>query len=234
MTKETSWGLIGEAAAGNGEARDRFSGLYLPVVHTYLEARWRSSVLAQELDDAVQEVFVECFRENGVLGKAQDHREKLAEDGSSFRAFLLGAVRNVALRVEKRHAKRRQRLDPGSFHPSQIANQEQGLSQVFDQAWARSIMKQAVQLMGTRADTVGGGAPQRVELLRLRFHKGMPIRDIARQWNQDPDPLHYELEKARAEFCDALREVVGLHHKCSREKLEEECSRLLDSLQSGS
>ena len=92
MTRETSWGLIQEAAAGDDAARSRFGTLYLPVLRTYLEQRWRGSSLAQELDDAVQEVFVECFRENGVLGKAQDSRQKLDEDGGGFRSFLLGAA----------------------------------------------------------------------------------------------------------------------------------------------
>ena len=231
MTRETSWGLIQEAAAGNDAARSRFGALYLPVLRTYLEQRWRGSSLAQELDDAVQEIFVECFRENGVLGKAQDSRQKLDEDGGGFRSFLLGAARNVALRVEKRHAKRKRRHTAGSFHPSQIANEDPRLSKVFDRAWAANIMQQAAQLMGERACTAGGAHERRVELLRLRFHEGLPIREVARQWDEDPDQLHHELTKARGEFRDALREVVGLHHKCSREKLEAECDRLLGMLQ---
>jgi DNA-directed RNA polymerase specialized sigma24 family protein len=62
----------------------------------YLAARWRGSHLRPDLDDAVQEVFVECFRQGGALEAAGDGRVP------SFRAFLCGVVRNVAHRFESR------------------------------------------------------------------------------------------------------------------------------------
>ena len=86
----TCWTLIRDAAAGDPAAREWFARVYLPVVTAYLAARWRST--RHGVDDASQDVFVECFRAGGVLEKADPLR--------GFRAVLLGAVRNVARRHE--------------------------------------------------------------------------------------------------------------------------------------
>ena len=73
-------------------------------------------------------------------------------------------------------------------------------------------------------------ALRRVELLKLRFEQGMPIRDIARLRNADPGVLHGEYAKAAREFSAALREVVGLAERCAPELLDRECDRLLQML----
>ena len=95
MQETTCWTMIQGAARGGAEDRERFAVRYAPVVRAYLEARWGNTPLAEFLDDAVQEVFVECFKQDGVLDRADDIRF------GNFRQFLLGVVRNVALRIEK-------------------------------------------------------------------------------------------------------------------------------------
>ena len=40
-------------------ARQEFGRRYLPVVRAYLHARWSGRLTADELEDAVQDVFVE-------------------------------------------------------------------------------------------------------------------------------------------------------------------------------
>jgi RNA polymerase sigma-70 factor (ECF subfamily) len=74
--------VIRAAAAGSQADRDEVASRYLPVVRTYLAARWRGSRLLADLDDAVQEVFVECFRQGCVLEAAGAGRVP------SFRAFF--------------------------------------------------------------------------------------------------------------------------------------------------
>ena len=49
-------------------------------------------------EDAVQEVFVECFRRGGALEAVGAGRVP------GFRAFLYGVIRNVARRFESRPA----------------------------------------------------------------------------------------------------------------------------------
>src|SRR5262245_8842034 len=96
--ESTCWTVVRAAAAGSPADRDELGHRYLGVVRAYLGARWRGSALRPDLDDAVQEVFVECFRTGGALEAAGDGRVP------SFRAFLYGVVRNVARRFEARPA----------------------------------------------------------------------------------------------------------------------------------
>ena len=55
--------MIEGAAAGREEDLDTLARVYLPVIRKYLEARWRAAPLREEIDDAVQTVFVDCLRE---------------------------------------------------------------------------------------------------------------------------------------------------------------------------
>src|SRR5204863_5326677 len=96
VEESTCWTVIRAAAAGNFTAREELARRYLGVVRAYLAARWRGAALRDDLDDATQEVFVECFRAGGALEAAG------AGQVDSFRAFLYGVVRNVARRFESR------------------------------------------------------------------------------------------------------------------------------------
>ena len=78
-----------------------------------------------------------------------------------------------------------------------------------------------------RAQELGADAVQRVELLRLRFHEGLPICEIAQRWNVDSAKLHREYAKARKEFRAALLEVVAFHYPGSPADVERECVELL-------
>ena len=57
--------MIRGAAKGRAGDREEFVRRYLPVVRSYLRARWRGSALAGELEDVVQEVFVRLWRTSG-------------------------------------------------------------------------------------------------------------------------------------------------------------------------
>lgn len=191
----TCWTLIRDASAGDPAARERFARVYRPVVRSYLAARWRG--LPLDADDAAQDVFVECFRAGGALAKAD------AERPGGFRAFLLGVVRNVARRHEAR-PRRGQPLDP------QLPADDPSLAHAFDRAWAQALLREAAHVQKNAADS--DAARRRVELLRLRFHDGRPIREIAKLWNIDAAKLHHEYATAREEFRQALRQVVAFHH----------------------
>src|SRR5947209_17413620 len=92
----TCWTLIRAASAGAVRERDEFARRYRPILRAYLAARWRGSPLLQDLDDAVQDVFVECLRPGGALERLDPSRD------GGFRAFLYGVACNVALRRESR------------------------------------------------------------------------------------------------------------------------------------
>jgi RNA polymerase sigma-70 factor (ECF subfamily) len=219
--ESTCWTVIHAAAAGCAADRDQFARRYGPVVRAYLAARWRNAALLAELDDAVQEVFVECFRRGGVLERVDAGRS------GGFRPFLFGVVRNVALRFEAGQARRREGPPPSGCDLEGIPDDDESLSRVFDRAWAKALLREAAQLQAERGQRAGEAALRRVELLRLRFHENLPIRDIADRWQVDAARLHHEFARARQEFKAALLEVVAFHRPGSPEEVERECADLL-------
>jgi hypothetical protein len=94
--------------------------------------------LREELDDATQAVFVECFRHGGVLDAAGSGRVP------GFRALLYGVIRNVARRFENRRVRAADRLP-------EIATDDASQSRLFDRTWAQAIMAEAGQLQSKRA-----------------------------------------------------------------------------------
>lgn len=216
-SESTCWTVIRAGAAGSPADRDELGRRYLRVVQAYLSARWRGSTLRKNLDDATQEVFLECFRQGGVLEAAAAGRVP------NFRSFLYGVVRNVARRFEYKSGRAVEPL-------LDVVAQEASLSQLFERRWAESIMAEAAELQRSRAASGGGKAIQRVELLRLRFEENLPIREIAQRWNIDSAQLHRDYSLARQEFRAALLEVVAFHHPGSRSEVETEAAGLLKSL----
>ncbi len=218
IPETTCWTVIRAAAAGSPCDRDELARRYLGVVRAYLLDRWRGSALRQELDDAVQEVFMECFRQGGAIEAAGGGRVP------SFRAFLYGVVRNVARRFEARLVRIAGTLP-------EVKAAEDSLSRLFEKAWARSIMAEAAVLQRQRAGDGGDSAAQkRIELLRLRFEDNLPIRTIAERWGVDPVGLHHAYALARKEFKEALLEVVAFHHPGTAAEVHREAADLLKSL----
>ncbi len=217
----TCWTLIEDAAGGKAIAREEFTRRYLPVVRATLRSRWRGRALEREITDAVQDVFVDCFKPDGALTRAD------RSEGSGFRGFLFGVTRNVALRAEERHARR---LDVAGDDAelADASTHEATMSAVFDRSWASALVNEAGELHASRARERGADCARRLELLALRFKEDLPIRDIAKLWSMSPEYLHHQYAQARAEYRDCLREVVAFHQgPQSTERLDEECQRLL-------
>jgi RNA polymerase sigma-70 factor (ECF subfamily) len=224
IPESTCWTVIEAAAAGTPESREAFARRYGAVVRASLASRWHSSPCLQELDDAVQEIFVECFKQGGVLDRVQRDRP------GGFRAFLFGIIRNVAFRFERSRAYARVQQGPQGMDLDALQGNEQHLSSVFDKAWAMALLREAASLMEERARQAGGAAAQRVELLRLRFQEGLPIREIASRWQNDPAKLHHEYARARQEFKTILLEVLAFYHPGSPAEVEQECANLVELL----
>jgi RNA polymerase sigma-70 factor (ECF subfamily) len=217
--ESTCWTVIEAAAAGRAGDREDFARRYVPVVRAYLASRWRSSPCLGEIDDAVQEVFVECFKPGGLLARAERDRP------GGFRAFLYGAVRNVARRVETNRPREQQ--PPSDLDLDQVEAGEASPSRTSDRAWAKALLREAARRQEQHAREAGAAAQWRVELLRLRFYENLPIRAIAQRWGRDAADLHHEYARARQEFKAALREVVAFHHPGSPADIEQECANLL-------
>jgi RNA polymerase sigma factor (sigma-70 family) len=214
----THWSLIRAAAEGRAPEREEFARRYESVIRAYCGARWRHTPLVHEIDDAVQEVFLDCFRPDGALSRVEP-------EGPPFRAYLHGVVRNVARRFEERRARAARQPD-SRLDLAAVEAREEPLSVVFDRAWALAVFRQAADLHAARARESGEDARRRVEILRLRFQEGLPIREIAARWDEDPARVHHEYARAREEFREALREVVAGVHPGTPREIDEECARL--------
>jgi RNA polymerase sigma-70 factor (ECF subfamily) len=219
----TCWTLVRSAASGRKRDREDFVRLYAPLVRSYLTARWTGTSRLDDLDDAVQDVFLDCFRDGGVLERCERDRP------GGFRAFLYGVTRVIALRLERSEARRDAGVR-GDIDLERIEHDAPSLSRVFDRAWATSLLREASLLLARRAEDRGEEALRRVKLLRARFEEGLPIREIASLWNADPARLHKEYAQARREFRQALCEVVALHHPGSPAEVERKCAELIDLL----
>lgn len=217
----TCWQLIRGAAAGVASDREEFARRYLPAVRTYLSARWRGAPLASEVDDVAQEVFVALLRSGGALERADP------EHGGGFRALLHAVARNVALHTERTRARRVRRVAEVDATPEEAPADDPSLSYVFDRAYAEAIVRQAREAMERQARDGGADRVRRVELLRLMFEEGLPVRAVAAKWNEDPALLHREYAKARREFRQALESTIARNERWSGERVEQECRSLL-------
>lgn len=236
--ESTCWSLIQNAAEGEQNARETFARLYQSVVLGFLKSRWAGTRDAFDLDDAIQDVFIDCFKPNGALQRWQSGRD------GGFRGYLYGVVRNVALR----HEEKRRKMLPLDFD---FEADQTSAESAFDRAWARSLMKEASRDMAESAKIADGNATdqipsdqtphgdmtemgramRRVQLLKERFNKNRPIREIASEWQVDPAWLHHEYATARQEFRAALLRVIAFHDPHStRDEQERTLKNLLESL----
>lgn len=220
--ENTRWSIIEGAAAGDAEARQRFAALYSPALRAYFCERWRSSPCIESVDDAAQEVFVDCYKPAGALERADRRRR------GGFRAFFYGVAQIVALRFERAAHRDRDRAE--RLNADQVTADEDSVSRVFDRAWARSIVQEAVLLHTQRAQLLGERARLRVEILRLRFEEGLPVRAIAERLDLAPEVAHREYARGRASYRKVLESVVRTHYGDGID-IEEQCCeimRLLD------
>jgi hypothetical protein len=220
MPDESSWNLAEGAAAGQATARERFVQRYQPVVRGYVAVRWAGTAWLTELDDAVQDVFVDLFRPEGVLSRLHQYGRV------DFRALLHGVTRNVAARIEQRRAREAERRER-DVDLEAAPDREEHWSRVFDRLWAEDLVRQAGRLYVQETQDQGGAVGRRSELLELRFQRGMSIQDIANTWGEDPARLHHEYGRARAGFRRALLKVIALHHAGTAAELDRECRDLL-------
>jgi RNA polymerase sigma factor (sigma-70 family) len=220
----TCWTLIQGAAAGHEKDRENFARMYAPAIRAYLATRWRQSPHHQDLEDAVQEVFLECFKQGGVLERVEPGRP------GGFRAYLYGVLRNVAMQNERRSAGQRDCQSPSDFDFNELADDDPSLSRVFDRAWAESMLREALDRMATNAREGDEAARKRFELLHIRFRDGLPIREIAGRWEVDPTHLHRQYARACHEFKEALIRVVAFHQPGTRAEVEGVCLEMLDHL----
>lgn len=215
----THWSVVLGAAEQNPARRQAFGKQYLPIVRAYLAARWRLPADHERVEDAVQDVFVQCFRPGGAL----KHVDPIRPGG--FRSFLFGVVRHVAIDAERQRYRLSGLAPNGGDNLDATEANEDLPSQVFDREWARMVAEQAFELMSARG---GGVAQRRIAVLRLRYYDGIPPREIAANARMDVRDVYRLLEAGRNQFRATMLEVMAKHHSGeSRSELERRCCELI-------
>jgi RNA polymerase sigma factor (sigma-70 family) len=217
---ETSWTLVGRAAAGDAGSREAFARIYGPVISAYLSARWRKPPQHEEVLDAVNEVFLQCFKAGGALGGAEQRR------AGGFRAYLYGITRNVAGTLRRRSA-----LDVGVEEETlERVDAELSPSQTFDRAFAEAITREARYLMSMWAAT-DSAAALRLKALELMYEESLPSREVAARLGLEPEAVYPLLSRARKDFKAALLQVMAERHLGeTRPEIERRCIDVLGAL----
>ena len=169
----------------------------------------------------MQEVFLDCFKSNGALDRADKTR------AGGFRAFFYGAARTAALRCEQAYHLNTKRSPSVDIDADRVGADERSLSEVFDRAWAQSVVREAVAVHRAQARMFDGREKMRVEILRLRFEVGKPIREIAKLLDLTPELAHQEYAAARKGFRHVLEDVVAAHYADSELSITERCREVL-------
>jgi hypothetical protein len=220
----TSWTLLEGVLRGDAASNARFVGFYFPVVLAYLQGRWRKRALVQDAEDAAHEVLVDFLREGGALERCD------AESPLSFRTYLLGVTRKVALRCEERERLRHERN--GALDSYDLAPDESQVDPalLFDRRWALGILGEALGRMRSAAADGDGGVARELALLHERFFDGRSIATIAAERGEDAARLHHEYARARRTFEAALIDTLRDHARGDRAIAPEDLADLLGLL----
>jgi RNA polymerase sigma-70 factor (ECF subfamily) len=218
----THWSLVVEA----GNARDakrmaleRLLRTYLPPLRTYLV--YTKGFRNEEAEDLLQSFIADQILERGLLQSAE-------QDRGRFRSFILTALDNFCInqwrfeKAKKRRPKRKVSLDEALT----VADPTASPGDVFDLAWARQVLAQAIHLMKAECQR------SRPELWRLfearvlapALHGESPLPYA--QMVQDfgfvsPMQAANAIVTANRMFARMLRSVIG-HYAKDPQEVEEE------------
>ena len=196
--------MIERAGAGDPADREEFARCYAPVVRSFFCARWKLPSDHQDVEDAVQEVFVRCFREEGPLTRADSSRP------AGFRGYLYGVARNVAADAERRAASRREVTADSEVRLRAIERSEAALSKVLDRAWASLMLEETARLLAERATSDRRAAAQTA--LRLRMHEGLKAAAVAERMSLDVKVVYELIREAKDQYRATFLEVMAAHH----------------------
>lgn len=217
--------MVRAASQGDESARSVFVRSYEAPIRAYLSYRWRGQKSVEAVDDAVQDVFLECIKPGGVLHRADP-------SGGEFRGLLYAVARNVARRYEER-AGRGGGAGGDTIGMDRVEADEATMSRVFDRSWAQSIVREATLLHARAARRGDDGMRFRYRVLQLRHWDGLPVREIAKHLEiDDVDVVHNAYRRARREFRGYFREAVQRFTGAGAESVDAECHRVGQMLSS--
>jgi RNA polymerase sigma factor (sigma-70 family) len=216
----TSWTAVQSASTQDRRARSRFALRYAPVIRRYLASRWRIATDSQLIDDGIQEVFVECFKRDGALERVRPGRD------GGFRAYLYAVTRNVARTLERQ----RRRVPAPTAELDREPEDGDRPSVAFDRAWARLVTADAMtEFRDSCSEPV---ELLQLEVLRLRYHEGLPPRQIAQRiGGLDARRISKLIERGLRRYKACLLVVLRRSSPTATDReLERSCRELLQLL----
>ncbi len=230
----TAWGILQGAKEGHPTERrsclERLVAAYWKPVYCAIRRGWAKT--NEDAKDLTQEFFTTQVLEGVLLDRFDPSR-------GSFRAFLKGALANFmghaardAARLKRGGGARTIPLDMNDADLEGIVPDAATLSaeEVFDRAWARTVLAQALRLAERRLREEGKA--EAFEIFR-RYdleggEEGQSYAEIGRALGLDADAVKNHLTRARREFrraaADVLYDTVD-----SPEELAAELKRLFEA-----
>ncbi|MCA8957644.1 MAG: sigma-70 family RNA polymerase sigma factor [Planctomycetes bacterium] len=228
MTPDQPWRMIAAAAAGDPEARAAFVEAFQPTIRAALERDLKGHLGQPDvIDDLVQEVFVECFKQGGALQRADPTRD--------FKSFLLGIVANIRRRAWEVHTRRRLEQEG---EPHELPD-DSGVSVTLDRRYAKELFRAALEHVKQRAVSARGRSFNAHDLLIRRYRDDEAPRAIAASIRSDggectAKQVSDAAGKAKDEFRDALEtELRARHPDCSAEEISRMGAELLTLIAKG-
>lgn len=217
----TAWSLVARAGRGGQSQREALGQLlarYLPALSAHLV--FRRGLRPEEADDMVQEFITGKIVEKDLIARADQELGK-------FRTFLLTALdRFVSNQVRNQRAKKR---NPGEGMLVSMGDRddavsgEAGPSDVFDVAWARGVITQALEEVrrecgaSDRAD-IWGVFECRVVRPTLEGAAQPSYRELVKRFGfGSPTQASNALTTAKRMYARALRSVVAEYAGDSRQ-----------------
>ncbi len=195
---DTRWSLVARLSSSPAQIGVVVE-LYANAISRFLSTRFPKEWIAGRVDDVFQEVALDLLKKPEVLARAKPG------NGSKFRYLIMTMALNAArnfLRKEDRHGHREQSIDP-TDQTSMLFRLvtsdepiEPPMKSAMDQAWAESVLAQALDdLDGWVAD--GTLEAEAVRILHEHLIHGQPLREVAKSLGLTLTSCHRRLAKAR-------------------------------------
>jgi DNA-directed RNA polymerase specialized sigma24 family protein len=208
----THWSLVGRAGqAAEADRRHALEQLlmrYLPPMRAHLTQAKRLSV--DEAEDVLQAFLAEKVLAQNVIGRADSARGR-------FRSFILTSLNNFLSNVRRDSGAQKRgggRIESASPIDG-VAAPDGSPADTFDVAWAREVLRQAIEAM--RVECESGGRTATWEVFRARVldpvfsdAEPVPYPELVRMFNfESPAQASNALVTANRHFMRVLRRVVG-------------------------
>jgi RNA polymerase sigma-70 factor (ECF subfamily) len=231
----TAWSLVHRAAdprAGrHRESLEELLRRYWPAMRAHLVAIKR--IDAHDADDLVQGFIREKVLEGNLLSGADQSRGK-------FRTLLLTALDRYVVDQHRRRGARKRRFENGAAELEARHGAAGAAADVFDVAWARASLQEALGRMRAECDAKG-----RADLWAVFEHRvvgealggtpSLPYEEMVQRYGfRSPAQASNALMTAKRMFARVLRSVLAEYTQGGDEQaVEEELRDLQRALEHG-